>query len=70
MTDEVNEIIASLNINKVLISILQEIGEVRVPTLTFLEGVNDKQLVIEYDEDTPSFIFYFYKIDSSTKTST
>jgi hypothetical protein len=65
MTDEINEIVASLNINKVLISILQEIGEVRVPTLNFLEGVNDKQLVIEYDEVTPSFIFKLGDLNES-----
>lgn len=65
MTEDVSEIIASLNINKVLISILQEIGEVRVPTLTFLESVNDKQLVIEYDEDNPSFIFKLGELDES-----
>ena len=58
MTEEVNEIIASLNVNKVLIALLETVGEIAVPALTFLEAANsDKGLVIEYDEDLSSFIF-------------
>jgi hypothetical protein len=58
MTDEASEIIASLNTNKVLIALLETLGEVIVPTLTFLDAANsDKGLVIEYDEETSSFIF-------------
>lgn len=58
MTDDIQDIIASLNINKVLISILETVGEVRVPTLTFLENsITDKELVIDYDDETPSFVF-------------
>lgn len=56
--DQMDEIIASLNLNKVLVAILETVGEVTVPTLTFLDaGSSDKGLVIEYDEDGPSFIF-------------
>jgi hypothetical protein len=65
MTDDVNDIIASLNINKVLISILQEVGEVSVPTLKFLDSVDDKHLVIEYDETGPSFIFKLGELNES-----
>lgn len=58
MTDEVNEIIQSLNTNKVLIAVLETLGEVVVPALTFLEAANnDKGLVIEYDGELSSFIF-------------
>lgn len=58
MTDEVNDLVASLNINKVLIAILETLGEVSVPTLTFLDAANkDKELVVDYDEDGPSFTF-------------
>jgi hypothetical protein len=58
VTEEVNEIIASLNVNKVLVALLETVGEIAVPSLTFLEAANsDKGLVIEYDEDLSSFIF-------------
>ena len=58
MTDQTSEIIQSLNTNKVLIAILETLGEVSVPALTFLDAANiDKGLVIEYDEELSSFIF-------------
>lgn len=52
------EVLAEFSINKVLLAILETLGEVTVPTLAFLEaGNSDKGLVVEYDEDGPSFIF-------------
>lgn len=52
------EVIAEFSINKVLLAILETLGEVSVPTLAFLEaGNSDKGLVVEYNEDGPSFIF-------------
>jgi hypothetical protein len=57
MIDDVDEIAKSLNINKILISVLESVGEVRVPALTFLDGNDDKVLVVEYDEVNSSFIF-------------
>jgi hypothetical protein len=58
MTEETNELIASLNINKILIAILEELGEVRIPTLKFLDSkTQDQELVIDYEEDPATFIF-------------
>jgi len=58
MTDNVEDIVASLNINKVLVSILETLGSVSVPTLTFIDAANsDKELVINYDEESLSFVF-------------
>ena len=58
MTEDASNLIQSVSINQILVSILQEQGKVTVPTLTFLEAAKiDKELVIDYDEDGPSFTF-------------
>jgi DNA topoisomerase VI subunit B len=60
MTEEydVNEIQASLTASKVLVAILETLGSVRVETKTLVEATNkDKQLVVDYDETGPAFIF-------------
>ena len=42
------ELIAQMSTNKVLVSILETLGSVKVPTLTFLDAANqDKELVIK-----------------------
>jgi hypothetical protein len=58
VTEDINEIIASININNVLAAILKEYGKLTVPVLDFLnaEDIN-KELVIDYDEEGPSFTF-------------
>jgi len=52
------ELMAEMNINKILVAILESVGPVRVPTLTLLDAANnDKELVLTYDEqEPPSFI--------------
>lgn len=58
MTENVEGIIQSININQILICILEEQGKITVPTLKFLEAAKtDKELVIDYDEEIPSFTF-------------
>lgn len=58
MTEDVEGLIQSININQVLVSILEEHGELTVPTIRFLDAANnDKELVISYDENVPSFTF-------------
>jgi hypothetical protein len=55
---DVNEVQAQLTASKVLIAILETIGQVVVPTRTLFEANNkDKELVVDYDENGPSFIF-------------
>jgi hypothetical protein len=53
-----NDLKAELSVTKVLVAILQTLGEVKIPTLTFLSaGDEDKELEIIYDEETLSFVF-------------
>ena len=52
------DLIAQMSTNKVLVAILETLGSVKVPTLTFLDAANqDKELVITYDEEPPAFVF-------------
>ncbi len=55
---DVNEVQAALTASKVLVAILETLGEVRVSTKTMFEANNkDKELIVDYDENGPSFIF-------------
>ena len=52
------ELIASMSLNKIIIAMLEEHGTISVPTLKFIDAGNiDKELVVDYDEDGPSFKF-------------
>ena len=52
------DLIAQMSTSKVLVSILETLGSVKVPTLTFLDAANqDKELVITYEEEPPAFVF-------------
>lgn len=58
MTEEIEGVIQSISMNQILIAILESQGSVKVPTLTFLDAAKtDKELVIDYDEEGPSFTF-------------
>ena len=58
MTENVDGLITSISMNQVLIAILEEYGKLTVPTLRFLDaGASEKELVIDYDEEGPSFTF-------------
>lgn len=58
MTEDIENLVASISLNRVLIALLEEYKELSVPTLRFLEvNDTDKELVIDYDEDGPSFKF-------------
>jgi hypothetical protein len=58
MTDNVEGLIQSVSINQILVSILEEHGKITVPTIKFLDAATvDKELVIDYDENGPSFTF-------------
>ena len=52
------DLIAQMSTSKVLVSILETLGSVKVPTLTFLDAANqDKELIITYEEEPPAFVF-------------
>ena len=58
MTDDIESLVASININQVLVAILQEHGKLSVPVLKFLDSKsNNSELIIDYDEEVPSFTF-------------
>lgn len=58
------DIIQSMSLNKILVAILEEHGEISVPTLKFVESSQkDKELVVEYDDESLSFKFSVRKSD-------
>jgi hypothetical protein len=58
MTEDVDGLITSISMNQVLVALLEEHGKLTVPTLRFLDvNVSNKDLVIDYDEEGPSFTF-------------
>jgi len=58
MTDNIQGLVTSISINQVLVAVLEEYGKLTVPTLRFLDaGATEKELVIDYDEEGPSFTF-------------
>jgi len=58
MTEEIEGLVSSISLNQVLVALLEEHGKLTVPTLRFLEAQNNnKELVIDYNEDGPSFTF-------------
>ena len=52
------DIMANVNLNKILIAILEQVKEIKIPTDKLLDASNtDKELVLTYDDqDTPMFI--------------
>jgi len=65
MTDDIEGLVTSISMNQVLVAILEEHGKIVVPTLRFLDAnVSNKELVIDYDEDGPSFTFSLRDIDA------
>lgn len=58
MTDNTDSLMQSISLNQILVAILEEQGKVSVPTLKFLDAQKEnKELVVDYDEDGPLFIF-------------
>jgi hypothetical protein len=58
MTQDIEGLVTSISINQVLVAVLEEYKKLTVPTLRFLDaGASEKELVIDYDEEGPSFTF-------------
>lgn len=58
MSDKTEDLIASISINQILVSVLQEYGKLTVPTINFLDAkINNKELVVDYDDTSMSFVF-------------
>jgi hypothetical protein len=65
MTEDVDGLITSISMNQVLVALLEEHGSLKVPTLRFLDvNVSNKDLVIDYDEEGPSFTFSLREKDA------
>lgn len=55
---EIQDVVASMNMTKVLVALLEEYGKLTVSTLKFLDvNIDNKELVVDYDEENPSFTF-------------
>jgi len=65
MTQDIEGLVTSISMNQVLVAILEEHGKLVVPTLRFLDAnVSNKELVIDYDEEGPSFTFSLRDTDA------
>jgi hypothetical protein len=52
------DIFADMNVSKILVAILESIGEVRVTTSSFMDaGAEHKELQVDYNEDDQTFVF-------------
>lgn len=52
------DIFADMNVSKILVSILETIGEVKVSTSNFMDaGAEQKELQVDYNEDDQTFVF-------------
>lgn len=64
---DVNEVQAALTASRVLVAILETIGEVKVPTKTVFEATSKKkELLVDYDESGPAFVFRLPKEEEMT----
>jgi hypothetical protein len=68
--EDINEIVASLNTNKVLIAILKTLGSVKVDTSAYLNADNEShELVLDYDASGPSFVFSLLNKETQDDTA-
>lgn len=52
------DIVQSMSLNKILVALLEEHGTLSVPTTKFVNAANeDKELIVEYDDQDLSFKF-------------
>lgn len=66
MTDDIEQLVASINMNQILVAILEEHKKITVPTLKFLDSkVSNKELIIDYEEEGPSFTFSLREINEN-----
>ncbi len=58
MTEGIEGLVTAISLNQVLVAILEEKGRITVPTERFVNSKDsEKELVIDYDENGPSFTF-------------
>lgn len=58
MTDDIQGLVTSISLNQVLVALLEEHTKLTVPTSKFLQvSSEEKELVIDYDENNLTFTF-------------
>ena len=58
MTDTAEEVLAELNVARILVAVVENSGEITVPVDSFLSAVNeDKELQVDYNKDDQTFTF-------------
>ncbi len=69
MTDnEVNEVLAELNVARILVAVVEHSGEISVPVSNFITAVNeDKELQVDYNKDDQTFTFKLKLKDSENE---
>lgn len=66
--EDVEGLITSISMNQILVALLEEHGKLTVPTLRFLDAnISNKELVIDYDEENPSFTFSLRTVSKEEK---
>lgn len=54
----IEEVYAELNVSRILVALIETLGELSVPVTTFLNAVNeDKALQVDYNEADQTFTF-------------
>jgi hypothetical protein len=52
------EMFKEMNLSKILVAILEELKEINIPALTFIDAAKeDKELQVDYNSDNQSFTF-------------
>jgi hypothetical protein len=52
------DVFADMNVSKILVSILESIGSIAIPTTAFVAATNeDKELQVDYDAEAQTFVF-------------
>ena len=55
---EPQDVFADMNVSKILVSILESIGSIAIPTAAFVAASNeDKELQVDYDSDAQTYVF-------------
>lgn len=56
--DKLNEVMQLMSASRILVSILEQVGPISVPTEKFMSAnKNDRDLAVNYNEETLSFEF-------------
>jgi hypothetical protein len=55
---KVEDIFAQLNVSRILVAVLETLGQISIPVTTIVNAENeDKELQVDYDESNQTFSF-------------